>query len=60
MEKNNDLDTIKSEQKLLDLLGYTAIGPDNQNRYLIFDEKGQEVGFIQRKRIHKRKEKKIK
>ena len=59
MEKNNDLDTIKSEQKLLDLLGYTAIGPDNQNRYLIFDEKGQEVGFIQRKRIHKRKENKV-
>lgn len=59
MKKFNDLDTIQSEQKLLDLLGYTAIGPDNQNRYLIFDEKEKEVGFIQRRRMHKRKDKKV-
>ena len=59
MEEKKNLDTIESEQKLLDLLGYTAVGPDNQKRYLIFDEKGQEVGFIQRKRLHKRKEKKV-
>ena len=59
MEEKRNLDTIESEQKLLDLLGYTAVGPDNQKRYLIFDETGQEVGFIQRKRLHKRKENKV-
>ena len=38
--------SIDFERKLLDLLGYTIIGPDNSNRYKIFDN-SKEVGFIQ-------------
>ena len=43
---------IEKEKKLIDLLGYHVVGPDNSNRWLIMDENQNEVGFIQYKKIH--------
>lgn len=42
---------IKSEEKLIELLGYSLIGPDNCNRWLIVDEKNNSIGFIQYKKV---------
>lgn len=44
---------INYEKKLIDLLGYTIIGPDNSNRYKILDN-NLEVGYIQYKKIYKK------
>ena len=30
-------DSIESEQRFLDLFGYHSLGPDNSNRFKIFD-----------------------
>ena len=49
--------SIDFERKLLDLLGYTIIGPDNSNRYKIFDN-SKEVGFIQYKKLYFQNKKK--
>lgn len=51
-------DSIESEQRFLDLFGYHSLGPDNSNRFKIFDLDGAEVGFIQRKKLHKKNGKK--
>lgn len=42
---------IESEKKLVSMLGYNLIGPDNSNRWLIIDEKNNQVGFIQYKKL---------
>lgn len=54
MEKYN----IESEEKLISLFGYTIKGPDNSNRWLIFDENNNNVGFIQYKKIVRKNNKK--
>lgn len=43
---------INYEKKLVELLGYNLIGPDNSNRWLIRDDNGNQVGFIQYKKIY--------
>lgn len=42
---------IESEIKLVSMLGYNLIGPDNSNRWLIIDEDSNQVGFIQYKKL---------
>lgn len=49
---------IEIEERLLNLFGYKAIGPDNSNRYKIVDENNNSVGFIQKKKIHNKNIKK--
>lgn len=44
---------INYESKLIDLFGYTIIGPDNSNRYKIFDN-DMYIGYIQYKKIYKK------
>lgn len=43
---------IAYEKRLIDLLGYTVIGPNNSNRWIILDD-DKEVGFIQYKKVKK-------
>ena len=43
---------IEHEQKLIDLLGYNLVGPDNYNRWIITDENDIQVGYIQYKKMH--------
>lgn len=42
---------INYEKKLIEMLGYNLVGPDNSNRWLIRDDNGEQVGFIQYKKI---------
>lgn len=51
-EKNIIQHNLEKEKKLIDLLGYNLIGPDNNNRWIILDENNNEVGFIQYKKLH--------
>ena len=41
---------IKFEKNIVDLLGYSLVGPDNSNRWIVLDENNQNVGFIQYKK----------
>lgn len=43
---------IEHEMKLISMLGFDLIGPDNSNRWLILDEEGNQVGFIQYKKLN--------
>lgn len=45
---------IESEEKLIKMLGYNLIGPDNSNRWIITDKDHENVGFIQYKKLHKK------
>ena len=45
---------IESEEKLIKILGYNLIGPDNSNRWIITDKDHENVGFIQYKKLHKK------
>lgn len=56
MEKVNH--DIKSEMKLIAMLGYNLIGPDKSNRWLIIDENNNQVGFIQYKKLFNKNDKK--
>lgn len=49
---------IEYEMKLIDLLGYNLIGPDNSNRWLIVDDSNNQVGFIQYKKLFNKNVKK--
>lgn len=49
---------IEHEKKLIDLLGYNLIGPNNSNRWFIMDENNQQVGFIQYKKLFSKNDKK--
>ena len=40
---------LEKEIKLLNLFGYSLIGPDESNRWLIIDDNQKQVGFIQYK-----------
>lgn len=42
---------LEKEKRLIDLLGYDLVGPDNSNRWRIFD-KNMEVGYIQYKKLY--------
>lgn len=52
------MESLQSELKFLELFGLTLEGPDNSNRYKVFDENKKEVGFIQKKKIVKKNIKK--
>ena len=47
-DKNLD---ISYEEKLIEFLGYSVVGPDNSNRWIILDKDNTQVGFIQYKKI---------
>ena len=49
---------IKSEAKLVSMLGYNLIGPDKSNRWLVIDENNNQVGFIQYKKLFNKNDKK--
>lgn len=51
---------LEKEIEFINLFGYKVQGPDNSNRYLVVDKKGKSVGFIQRKKLHKKNVKKDK
>ena len=43
---------LEMEKRLIDLLGYSLVGPDGSNRWLIMDENQNKVGYIQYKKLH--------
>ena len=43
---------IENEKRLIELLGYSLIGPDGSNRWLIIDENQNKVGYIQYKKLY--------
>lgn len=49
---------IDYEMKLLNLLGYNLIGPNNSNRWIITDKDNNQVGYIQYKKVYKGNKKK--
>ncbi len=49
---------IESEVRFLNLFGYKVIGPDDSNRYLVVDQNGMDIGFIQKKKLHHKNTKK--
>jgi len=49
---------IEKEKKLIDLLGYSIVGPNGSNRWYILDKDQNQVGYIQYKKLHGRKVKK--
>lgn len=49
---------IEYEKRLIDLLGYSIEGPDNSNRWKIFDSEHKSVGFIQFKKLYNKNIKK--
>lgn len=53
-----EINNIKHEKKLVELLGYNLIGPDNSNRWLVVDENNNQVGFIQYKKLFNKNDKK--
>jgi len=49
---------LEKEIDFIKLFGLNVIGPDNSNRYLVVDKNGKSVGFVQRKKLHKKNVKK--
>lgn len=43
---------LEKEKRLIELLGYSLVGPDASNRWLIVDENQNQVGYIQYKKLH--------
>ena len=43
---------IENEKRLIELLGYSLIGPNGSNRWLIIDENQNQVGYIQYKKLY--------
>ena len=43
---------LENEKRLVELLGYSIVGPDGSNRWLIVDENQNQVGYIQYKKLH--------
>ena len=48
---------LESEKKFIEFLGYSVIGPNKSNRWVILDKEENEVGFIQYKKLHKKSRK---
>lgn len=55
VEKSDFVHNLSKEKKLIDLLGYHLLGPDNSNRWIITDKQDTPVGFIQYKKQHNKK-----
>lgn len=53
-----EINNIRHESKLVELLGYNLIGPDKSNRWQIVDENYNQVGFIQYKKLFNKNDKK--
>lgn len=49
---------LEKEKRLVELLGYSIVGPDGSNRWLIVDENQNQVGYIQYKKLYNRNSKK--
>lgn len=49
---------ILYEEQLLTLLGYYAVGPDHSNRWIIFNQDHEQIGFIQQKKLRSKNKKK--
>ena len=43
---------LEKEEKLINLLGYNLVGPNNSNRWLILDKNQKQVGYIQYKKTY--------
>ena len=43
---------IEREKRLIGLLGYSLVGPDSSDHWLIVDENQNQVGYIQYKKFH--------
>lgn len=43
---------LEKEKRLVELLGYSIVGPDGSNRWLIVDESQNQVGYIQYKKLY--------
>ena len=43
---------LEKEKRLIELLGYSIVGPDGSNRWLIVDGNQNQVGYIQYKKLH--------
>ena len=43
---------IEKEEKFIELFGYSLVGPNGSNRWFIFDENNNQVGFIQYKKTY--------
>lgn len=43
---------LEKEKKLIELLGYSLVGPNGSNRWFILDENQNKVGYIQYKKIY--------
>lgn len=50
--------SIDYEKKFIELLGYSLIGPDKSNRWVIIDDNNNQVGFIQYKKLFNKNDKK--
>lgn len=53
-----EINKIRHEKKLIELLGYSLIGPNKSNRWIVLDENNNQVGFIQYKKIFNKNNKK--
>ncbi len=53
-----DINEMNSEIKFIELLNYELVGPDNSNRCVILDENKNNIGYIQKKKIHNKNIKK--
>lgn len=49
---------LDNEKRLIEMFGYHIIGPDSSNRWHIFDENNQKVGYIQYKILSNKHRKK--
>lgn len=43
---------LEKEKRLIELLGYSLLGPDGSNRWIILDENQNQVGHIQYKKMY--------
>ena len=43
---------LEEEKRLIELLGYSLLGPDGSNRWIILDENQNQVGHIQYKKMY--------
>lgn len=43
---------LEYEKRLIELLGYSLVGPNSSNRFFIVDENQNEVGYIQYKKLY--------
>lgn len=49
---------LEKEKRLIELLGYSLVGPNGSSRWFILDKNQNQVGYIQFKKLHKGNSKK--